>query len=193
MPIPNFQEAMLPILDHKSDGAVHAWSDLRDVCARAFEATAEELAERIPSGGSRFDSRVQWALTHLVQAGLLTRPQRGHVQITPRGKDVLAQGPERIDVPMLNRFEDYQNFRSRSRTNVGDEPSSSHRPAEDESTPLESIDRAVRESNEALAAEVLQRVLDQSPVFLEYLVLKLLSAMGYGGRAGAAEHWGPLR
>lgn len=48
----------------------------------------------------------------------------------------------------------------------------------------------MRESNEALAADALQRVLDQPPIFLEQLVLTLLGAMGYGGRAGAAEHWG---
>ena len=50
--------------------------------------------------------------------------------------------------------------------------------------------RGCRESNEALATAVLQRVLDQKPAFLEQLVLDLLTSMGYGGRAGAAEHWG---
>lgn len=82
---------MLPILTAASDGAVHPWRDLRDDCARLFHATGDELAERLPSGGSRFDSRVQWALTHLVQAGLLTRPRRGHVQITVRGKETFAE------------------------------------------------------------------------------------------------------
>jgi restriction system protein len=57
-------------------------------------------------------------------------------------------------------------------------------------TPLEAIAEAVRESNEALATDVLQRVLDQKPAFLKQLVLDLLTVMGYGGRAGAAEHWG---
>lgn len=57
-------------------------------------------------------------------------------------------------------------------------------------TPLEAIAEAVRESNEALATDVLQRGLDHKPVFLEQLVLDLLTAMSYGGRAGAAEHWG---
>jgi restriction system protein len=57
-------------------------------------------------------------------------------------------------------------------------------------TPLEAVAQAVRENNEALATELLQRVLDQDPAFLERLVLTLLSAMGYGGRAGAVEHLG---
>jgi restriction system protein len=33
-------------------------------------------------------------------------------------------------------------------------------------------------------------VRDRHPTFLEQLVLRLLTAMGYGGRAGAAEHLG---
>ena len=61
----------------------------------------------------------------------------------------------------------------------------------DGQTPLEAVNAAVKQNNEALAAEVLQRVLDQPPAFLENLVLTLLSAMGYGGRAGAStEHLG---
>ncbi|WP_147201063.1 hypothetical protein [Pseudonocardia asaccharolytica] len=48
--------------------------------------------------------------------------------------------------------------------------------ATDRGTPLEAVAEAIRESNEALAAEVLQRVLDQPPAFLEQLVLTLLSA-----------------
>jgi restriction system protein len=188
MAIPNFQETMLPILSAVSDGGVHPWRELRDVCAKFFEATDEELAERLSSGGSRFDSRVHWALTHLVQGGLLTRPRRGHVQITVRGNDVLAANPDRVDTQLLARFEEYREFNTRTRAGSGEQATDADDSQHD--TPLEAIAEAVRESNEALATEVLQRVLDQKPLFLEQLVLTLLTAMGYGGRAGAAEHWG---
>lgn len=96
MAIPNFQDVMLPILTAASDGAVHPWRDLRDDCARLFHATGDELAERLPSGGSRFDSRVQWALTHLVQAGLLTRPRRGMSRsLSVARRRSLSAGPHR--------------------------------------------------------------------------------------------------
>src|SRR4051812_8597790 len=108
MAIPNFQDAMLPIMEGAADGSVHAWQELRDRCVGSFEPTTDELAERLPSGGSRFDSRVQWALTHLVQAGLLIRPQRGFVQITARGKEFLTEGPTRITVTLLGRYEEYR-------------------------------------------------------------------------------------
>lgn len=193
MTIPNFQDAMLPILTQAADNDVYSWHRLRDVCVDRFQATEEELAERLPSGGSRFDSRIQWALTHLVQAGLLVRPRRGHVQITPRGATVLAEGPARIDMKLLNEFDDYRDFRSRTRATSDESsghPGTDRDSAADATSPLESIEQAVRESTEALAAEVLQRVRSQPPEFLEQLVLTLLGAMGYGGRAGAAEHWG---
>ncbi|MBV9143083.1 MAG: restriction endonuclease [Pseudonocardiales bacterium] len=191
MAIPNFQETMLPILEVVSGGGVHAWHELRDVCAKLFEATDEELAERLSSGGSRFDSRVQWALTHLVQGGLLTRPRRGHVQITDRGKEVLAAKSDRVDTQLLSRFEEYREFRMRTRAGSGEQAADAvGSQGGGHNSPIEAIAEAVRESNEAPATDVLQRVLDQKPVFLEQLVLDLLTAMGYGGRAGAAEHWG---
>ncbi|TWF75641.1 restriction system protein [Pseudonocardia hierapolitana] len=190
MAIPNFQHVMLPILTATSDGDVYPWRRLRDECARLFEATDDELAEKLSSGGSRFDSRIQWAITHLVQAGLLSRPRRGHVQITVRGREVLAERPERVDMSLLSRFDDYLDFRSRTKSG----PTESTGAAEverEEGTPLEAIAAAVRESNEALGVEVLRRIRDQPPDFLERLVLKLLTAMGYGGRAGAiTEHLG---
>jgi restriction system protein len=41
-----------------------------------------------------------------------------------------------------------------------------------------------------VAAEVLDRVRQREPAFLERLVLSVLTAMGYGGAAEAAEHLG---
>jgi restriction system protein len=90
----------------------------RSRCVK-IATTDEELAERLSIGGSRFDSRVQWALTHLVQGGLLTRPRRGHVQIMDRGKEVLAAKPDRVDIQLLSRFEEYREFRMRTRAGSG--------------------------------------------------------------------------
>jgi restriction system protein len=58
MAIPNFQDVMLPILRIAAGGEVHPWQWLRDRCAAQFQVSDDELAERLDSGGSRFDSRV---------------------------------------------------------------------------------------------------------------------------------------
>lgn len=57
-------------------------------------------------------------------------------------------------------------------------------------TPREQLVNAVEEANAAVAAELLERIRERDPAFLEQMVLRLLTAMGYGGRAGAAEHLG---
>jgi restriction system protein len=59
-----------------------------------------------------------------------------------------------------------------------------------ETTPGETISKAVAEANNAVAAEVLERVREREPAFLERLVLSVLTAMGYRGAAGSAEHLG---
>ena len=60
----------------------------------------------------------------------------------------------------------------------------------DSATPRETITAAVEESNAAVAADLLTRIREQDPSFLEQLVLKVLTAMGYGGAAGEAERLG---
>ncbi|MFE0021467.1 restriction endonuclease [Amycolatopsis sp. NPDC059021] len=191
MAVPEFQAFWVPVLRALSDGQTRHWREIREPVAKELEVMDEDHADTLPSGKSRFDSRVQWSITHLFQAGLLARPKRGHVQITSRGKEMLAEHPDRIDIKLLGKFEEYRDFRSRtrvtSRDTAGDVTESDDGSG---GTPPEAIEKAVQEINEALASEVLQRVLDQAPVFLERLVLTLLTAMGYGGRAGAAEHWG---
>lgn len=49
MAIPSFLDVMLPILTTVSDRSVHSWRDLRDECAKVFDATDDELAEKLPS------------------------------------------------------------------------------------------------------------------------------------------------
>lgn len=188
MAVPEFQTFMVPVLRVLDDGHVRHWRDVEAPAAAELGLAEEDYADVFPSGKTRINDRVQWAITHLVQAGVLTRPQRGHVQINDRGRTLLAENPKRVDGKVLSQFEEYRDFLGRSREKASSSNGSG--PTESAETPLEAIADAVRASNEALAAEVLQRVLDQPPTFLERLVLKLLTAMGYGGRAGAAEHWG---
>jgi restriction endonuclease Mrr len=168
-------------------------ADIRDVVAAELGLTAEDLALRIPSGSPVFDSRVHWAVTYMAQAGLLRRPRRGVVELTERGQEVLAQRPDRVDNVMLSRFPEFLEFKARARSKQTD-PVAALNPSLDqtalETTPREQLEKAVEEANAAVATELLERIRERDPVFLEQLVLRLLTAMGYGGRAGAAEHLG---
>jgi restriction system protein len=122
-----------------------------------------------------------------IRLGLLSRPKRGVVRITGRGRKVAAAHPDRVDVRVLSEFPEFIDFKSRSHgPRQADQPEL----AESETTPREAVSTAVDEANAAVAAEVLDRVRQREPAFLERLVLAVLTAMGYGGAAGAAEHLG---
>jgi restriction endonuclease Mrr len=115
MPIPGYQALMLPVLRLLADGAEHT-------AGSAIEALSDELqltsAEREQLVGSQrislMASRVHWAMTYLAQAGLTDRPRRGVWRITSEGTRVLLTDPERIDHTVLERYEGFRSFISRS-------------------------------------------------------------------------------
>jgi len=98
MTLPDFQTLMLPVLRQLGDGQPQPWKQLVQPIAVQFQLTDDDLSATISSGQSQIGNRVQWVLSHLFQAGLLARPQRGVVEITENGRAVLAQQPDRLDM-----------------------------------------------------------------------------------------------
>jgi restriction system protein len=187
MPVPDYQSLMAPTLSVLADGGDHSLAELRAVVAERLGLAEEDLQAKIPSGTPLFANRLHWAVTYMYQAGLLSRPKRGVVRITGRGRKVAAAHPDRVDVRVLSGFPEFIDFKSRSHgPRRADQPEL----AESETTPREAVSTAVDEANAAVAAEVLDRVRQRESAFLERLVLAVLTAMGYGGAAGAAEHLG---
>src|SRR3990167_2889594 len=111
MSIPDFQSVMRPVLEAVRDGVAIPLSVLRESIADVFQLTEEERKERLPSGHQTvINNRVGWARTYLNKAGLLTIPSKGMVQITARGREALANGPERITVAWLKQFPEFADF-----------------------------------------------------------------------------------
>lgn len=180
MPIPDFQNLMLPLLRIAADGAEHRLSDVIEALAQQFELSEAERAELLPSGVQpKFDNRVGWARTYLGKAGLVESPRRGWFRITERGRAALAQNPLRIDMAFLSQYPDYQTFRSRGRVVENDVAAAS--PAEEVASPEERLEASYQALRGALAQELLEKVKQVSPRFFERLVVDLLVAMGYGG------------
>ena len=103
----------------------------------------------------------------------------------------MQQNPDRVDLKVLSQFEEFHEFRQAKTPLASGSGTSTDSTDGDEQTPEERIDSAYRELRSALAAELLDRVFDQSPEFFEQLVLDVLHAMGYGGsRDDAAERLG---
>ncbi len=191
--MPDYETLMRPTLAALATGQPQTRSQVRDAVGAAVGIGEDELAEMLPSGKATiFGSRVGWALTYMAQAGLAARPKRGVYVITDRGRTVLGAHPKRVDNKVLEQFSEFLEFRARR--NEKGEPVGSHgEPRADvvsTLSPTEAIERLISDADDAVAAELLDRVLAQSPVFLEMLGLRLLRAMGYGGREALLSHTG---
>jgi len=110
-------------------------------------------------------------------------------EITPRGEEMLAAHPERIDNLTLDQFPEFREFRlGGSSEDGGSETAQS---ATEDETPEERLEGAHEELNSALAEELLGRLLAHDDVFFEHAVLDVLVGMGYGGsKREAAERVG---
>lgn len=184
MAVPDFQTLMRPLLDVLADGEDHAVKSAREALASQFKLTAEELSEQIPSGRAKtFQNRVGWATTYLYRTKLIERPKRSVYRITDRGREVLEQHPERVDLKVLSGFPEFEEFRQSGKSAGGTKPAPA--PTGNESgsaqTAEERIEGAHGELRSALAADLLDRIMEKSPAFFERVVLDVLFAMGYGG------------
>jgi restriction system protein len=186
--IPDFQTMMRPILAFLAEGQTVSVAQIREHIAALLGVTEEDQKVLLPSGTQpTFSNRVAWALTHMAHALLVDRPARGSYAITGRGRQVLAGNPDRVDLGVLSAFEEYRAFRSAKRPR---QDAGVVTVVTDEVSPREAIGSLIAESDAALAADLLTRIVAQPPVFLETLALQLLKAMGYGGKESLLEHTG---
>ncbi|MGZ6816359.1 MAG: restriction endonuclease [Mycobacteriaceae bacterium] len=187
MGVPDFQTIMRPTLVALDGGQPLTLQQIRSSVAEALQVDEQDQALLLPSGKqTTYSNRVAWALTHMAKGGLVARPARAQYAITARGREVLVQNPDRVDMAVLSKFPEYQAFRT---------PKISTPPellveATEELSPSEAVGRLVEAADAAVAGELLERVLAQPPAFLERLSLRLLRAMGYGGRESLLEHTG---
>jgi restriction system protein len=186
--IPDFQTLMRPVLVAIQGDEPKSTGQIRDTVATALNVSDEDRQVLLPSGKQAlYTNRVAWAITHMSQAGLLNRPERGRYALSERGMKVLQEHPDRVDLHVLQQFPEYQDFRTR-KSEKGAEKSVSV--VSDELSPSEAVGALVEDSYDTLAEELLDRILAQPPAFLETLSLRLLRAMGYGGRESLLEHTG---
>lgn len=179
--IPDYQTLMLPVLRLVKDSSLHT-REAVNILADEMDLSDAERETLLPSGRQRtFDNRVNWAKTYLKHAGLVRYPERGHYVATEQGRQVLDSNPTRIDTKFLKQFDAFLEFQAR-RSSSSDDSNSAETVKEDsEATPDEELRAAHKSINDALAADLLDRVREATPAFFEQLIIDLLLAMGYGG------------
>lgn len=180
MPIPDFQTIMLPLLKTLQDGSVHRYKDIKLMLVKEFNLSEDELKEMLPSGRAKlFDNRVGWSNTYLKKAGLVKSDQKGFLQITDEGKDLLKEIPPKITISFLKKYKTFDDFHSRK--SQAKEKLINGNEEVIEKSPEEVIEEAFDELRADLAVDLLETIKGCSPSFFENIVVDLVLKMGYGG------------
>jgi restriction system protein len=182
MPIPDFQTLMLPVLKITSDGLEHRMRDIIERLSNEYKLTEEERKQLLPSEGAfLFDNRVHWARFYLKKAGLVNTFKRGTITISEKGLGVLKDNPATVDLAYLKQFHDFNANTLNKDEKANDLLENESGLTNNISTPEEILDNAYVKIKDALAQDILSKVISLSPNYFEKLVVELLVKMGYGG------------
>ena len=122
MPVPDYQKLMLPVLKLASDGEAHTLADTVERMAQEFKLSDEERAEVLRRGQNKLYNRVGWTTTYLKKAGLIEAVGLGRFRMTNRGREVMADQPQTINVAFLeSKFPELLEFSRSSRRDGADE------------------------------------------------------------------------
>ena len=182
MAIPKFEDFLYPFLYHLSSKDL-TMKEIRQCLIDQFHFTKEDC-DIMTKGGTKtqLNDRLSWTRQYLHRALLIEQPQRGIYKITQRGLDYLSSHNDLMisDLMQYQEFADFSN-RNISRGNNLVHSNTELSMFEEINTPTEQLENAFQKINNDLAADLLQKILEQSPRFFEQLVVDLLVRMGYGG------------
>ncbi|MFJ6270918.1 restriction endonuclease [Pseudarthrobacter oxydans] len=174
-----FTSAILQVL---ADGQPKTRSDLSKQAMDVVGLTDGQRSIRVNSGSLKAKGRVGWALSHLIAATALERPDSAMYVITDVGRELLRSSPNGISQARLKEIEAYRQHRAdvrAARKEMSSSPESDVLDEDDD--PNDVIDAAMDRINAEVGADLIQRLREGHPDFFEEAVVKLLLKMGYGG------------
>ena len=176
MPIPKYQEILVPALKLLEKHRSLKLKDFEKPLATEFGLMSEEVVREYPSGNGRiFYDRVSWALSSLYMAGLAQKPSHGVYQISEVGRTQLNQ-PNNIRSFIAGEIKN--RGKAQSTDDEQDPPI--------DRSPLEELSISSNKIRQAVLAEIIDAVLSKKPQEFEKLVVLLLQRMGYGSEVPAS-------
>lgn len=171
---------MVPTLLVLADGQSRQRREIFDAVAERAGISDDARAETLKSGGTRYEQRMGWVLSHLGKAQWVDRPERAHYVISTDGRKALADYPSGFDYSLAREvFAPFWPEKEKTRT-----PSVAlELPSDEISDPIEVIEDAVARIEVSVGQDLLDRLRDSHPDFFEQAVVDLLLKMGYGGAA----------
>jgi restriction system protein len=186
--IKRFYEYYLPVLKFlKENGPTHQ-TKLKEALIKIEKLTPEDVALTSEKGTNIFNSRIHWAVQYLYQSGALNRPAKATYEINSFGEKLIQDYPTGIGADVLVNTEGYKQWGVRTRESQSNKSESSTELSNE--TPTESIESAIQKLENSLAHEIVTRIREASPLFLEKIILVLLGKMGYGNGEDSLEHLG---
>lgn len=181
MSIPSMGEFLLPCLRLLAADARNTRDCLPPLRVE-FGLTDDDMAEVLKSGTrTRVFDRADWAVFHLLKAGLVERPERGVYRASAEGRAWLAAGKP-LDWRIVKSIPAHAAAMAEA-ARKDDAPSAEGAAVVADGpggTPEDVIERASRDMEAALVDDIMERLFAMHPVQFERLILDLLKAMGYG-------------
>lgn len=181
--IPTYEEFMMPLMQILSDGEARKNKELRYELQKRCGLSDDDMNELIPSGSSRAEGNMNWAVTYLYQAGLIVRPRKGFYSISEEGRALLKTGVSSITRKYLEeKYPSLYEFTHRHHSKKS--TSSNEIVVEDETEsriPEDIIKDNLHQLMENLIDQLLEEVRNIHPQRFEQLVVDLMLKMGYGG------------
>ena len=188
MPIPSFEEYMLPVLKTLA-GSKQALKrhEIYDRAAALVPISKEDKEEKYEhSGRLKWTSIVSFAITHLKAAKFLEQePSRAGIRITEYGRDFHSKKFKSVTIQLLKEHSDAyaewsQRRKKRSMENLVVQKELPGENYMNESPPESRLETAYKDLLEQLQSDLLEQVRKIPPARFERLTLDLLVEMGYG-------------
>lgn len=185
MSLPTYDQFIEPILRYLAanpDGVPA--KEAHEAAANALKLSEEQRQELVSSGQPTYKNRSGWAHDRLKRAGLSSSPKRGHWKLTDLGFTYAVKNPSPLPADEVERL-------AMAFVNVKLKAASDATPLEAEveevpvassatASPDDRLEQALKELRDAVAADLLDNLLQVSPGRFEIIVLDVLHSLGYG-------------
>ena len=181
MKIPKYDEIQFPALQILSDGNEWKSIELEPKLASHFKLTDEATIESYKSGnGTIFLDRINWALSYLNMAGLVSKPKRGIYTINDNGKEILKK-PTEFREYVKKQIEQREPTRSKKEKSENEDVEIISGTFND-LTPQEILYNSFQGIKKSIFLEIIDTILSKTPREFEKLVVSLMQKLGYGGQ-----------
>jgi restriction system protein len=179
MELPKYHETFIPVLETLSTvdslNSRELTSQVRD--NYYSDLPQELLNQKTSTGANVLLDRILWGKSYLKMAKFVSYPKRGMVQITEKGKRILAIG--QLPLQDLKNDQDFINHRESVKSKKEDEIELDTVSVENAS-PQDLIDSGFSTIETEVKTELLEKLKEIDPYYFEKVILILLKKMGYG-------------